>query len=145
MRLVPRLVLAIPMLLLPATLEGQKSCRKGKPCGNTCIAQSRSCYVGDGGAVPHAPRPVVSSPASRVDSPPTRGDAPQALATRGIYAVRGEQTSGAWIASRVGRTYYRNDPSCRAGQQLAGRNRIYFESERAAQAAGYSRSRSKGC
>jgi hypothetical protein len=125
-------LLAIALVLIPASLHAQRSCRKGKPCGNTCIAQNRTCHAGDGNASP----PSRQAPASA--SVPLE-------ARSGLYAGPAGQTAEAWIASRAGHTYYRNIASCSAGQKLAVRNRIYFANEQAARDAGYSRSRSKGC
>ena len=110
-------------------LEAQRRCVKGKPCGNTCIAQNRTCRVGTPPSEPT--RPPVSRPAPA--EPPTteRGQASAPV------------TSGPWVASRRGTTYYRN--GCSGGNQLAAQNRIYFRTEEEAQAAGYRRSSQRGC
>ena len=39
----------IAVLITTATAEAQ-NCKKGKPCGNTCIARSKTCHVGEGTA-----------------------------------------------------------------------------------------------
>lgn len=38
--------LTIALALLPAPVFAAKDCKKGKPCGNTCIAVSKTCHVG---------------------------------------------------------------------------------------------------
>lgn len=108
-------------------LEAQRRCVKGKPCGNTCIAQNRTCHVSTPSATPSpspAPRTAPAAPPARTDS--------QAPAT-----------TGPWVASRRGSTYYRS--GCTGGNQLAAQNRIYFRTEEEARAAGYRRSTQRGC
>jgi hypothetical protein len=50
---------------------------------------------------------------------------------------------GPWVASSRGTTYYRN--GCNGARGLAVQNRIYFQSEEEARAAGYRRSTARGC
>lgn len=40
--------LTIALALLPAPVFAAKHCKKGKPCGNACIAVSKTCHVGTG-------------------------------------------------------------------------------------------------
>ena len=48
------LVLAFIMAALaPSAVAAQKNCRKGIPCGNTCIAADKVCRIG---GTPPAPR-----------------------------------------------------------------------------------------
>jgi hypothetical protein len=86
--------------------EAQRRCTRGKPCGNTCIAQNRTCHVGTPSATPTqepTPRsaptspPVRSTPApaptQRAPStPPATTPAPTdratvATAVDGYYAI----------------------------------------------------------
>lgn len=40
--------LALALALLPVPVFGAPNCRKGRPCGNTCIAASKTCHTGGG-------------------------------------------------------------------------------------------------
>ena len=108
-------------LLVVGNAEGQKNCRKGIPCGNTCIAANKVCHVGTPSTSP------TTSPAS------ARSDS---------AAVAPDQNM-AWVASSRGHTYYRH--GCSSATSLSPANLIYFRTEEEAQRAGYRRSTSKGC
>ena len=118
MRLFTRFV--VLLLLTPALASAQKNCTKGIPCGNTCIAANKTCRIGS--AAP------ASAPAARATRPDTA-------------AVPGP--SAPWVASSIGRTYYRN--GCAGARKLKAENRIYFTSEDDAKAAGLRRSAARGC
>ena len=75
----------------------------------------------------------VSVPAPTAD--PQSYSVPQPPAT--------PASSGPWVASRRGSTYYRS--GCSGANGLAAQNRIYFQTEAEAQAAGYRRSSARGC
>ncbi len=122
--------------LAPAVTEAQRRCVKGIPCGNSCIAANKVCRKGPP-ASPPASRPTPPAPAPR-DS--TRPPAPTDT-TKQTPAPR--TTTGPWVASRRGTTYYK--ASCSGGRKLAAQNRIYFKSEAEAIQAGYHRSRQSGC
>ena len=107
-------------LLAVSNAEGQKNCRKGIPCGNTCIAANKVCHVG-----------TPSTPTT--SSAPTRTDSSAVAPT----------TEMAWVASSRGHTYYRR--GCSTANRLSPGNLIYFRTEEEAQRAGYRRSRSHGC
>lgn len=117
-----RLILTALALLVTLTSDAaaQKRCKKGIPCGGTCISASKTCRVGSGSAT-SAPS---SSERLSLVAPAPDGDA-------------------AWVASSRGRVYYRN--GCKAAAKLSDANRVYFKTEEAAQAAGLTRSSSKGC
>ncbi len=116
----------LAVAVLTSSASAQKHCRKGIPCGNTCIAATKTCHV-----------QTVSPPASN-DAPLSRDTAKSAARSTTEGAV-----NPPWVASSRGRTYYRT--GCSAANKLAPDNRIYFKSEEDAKAAGYRRSRSKGC
>lgn len=120
MRAFYRLILL--SLVVPTALMAQKRCTKGIPCGNTCIAANKVCRVGSGTPTPAA------------------GVAPRATRTD-TAAVAG--ASSPWVASSIGRTYYRN--GCAGASRLAKRNLIWFPTEDSAQAAGFKRSTARGC
>lgn len=104
-------------LLVVSNAEAQRNCRKGIPCGNTCIAANKVCHVGTPAVTP---TPAIS------DS--------TAVARR---------DSMMWVASSRGHTYYRR--GCSTANHLSRANRIYFRTEEEAQRAGYHRSTSRGC
>lgn len=107
----------LALALAPSELDAQKRCTKGKPCGNSCIAQDKVCRIG-------APTTTTSPPpAARQVQPPT--------------------TTGAFVASSRGTVYYPS--ACSAAKDLAAANRIYFKSEQEAQAAGYRRTTNRAC
>jgi hypothetical protein len=45
-----RIVLIVSLLLASTTADAQRVCKRGIPCGNTCIAANRTCRVGPGKA-----------------------------------------------------------------------------------------------
>src|SRR5437879_907442 len=104
-------------LLIVGTAEAQKHCRKGIPCGNTCIAANKVCHLGT------------------PSTPPT--------ASRSESAAVAQNDSMAWVASSRGHTYYRR--GCSTAKRLSRSNLIYFRTEEEAQRAGYHRSTSRGC
>jgi hypothetical protein len=110
------------LLLFAPPAEAQKVCRKGIPCGNTCISARKTCHVGSGDATAAEPR---ASTAASVSQPDTAN------------------ASAPWVASSRGSTYYRN--ACSGARRLSSANRIYFATEDQAQGAGYRRSRTDGC
>ncbi len=107
-------------LLVVGNAEGQKNCRKGIPCGNTCIAANKVCHVGTPSTSP------TTSPAPASDS-----------------TAFAPTNNMAWVASSRGHTYYRR--GCGTANHLSSANRIYFHTEEEAQRAGYRRSTSRGC
>jgi hypothetical protein len=112
------LVLLPLMVTLHRQAEGQKHCRKGIPCGNSCISASKVCHIGGGETAPPQ-QPVRPSEATPVAPP---------------EAER-------WLAQAHGRVYYR--ASCQAAKELP--EPIYFKSEGEAIRLGYRRSQVPGC
>lgn len=110
----------------PSTAAAQ-NCRRGIPCGNSCIAATRVCHIGGGTARSIVPRNDTTSAAEpeKLVSPP-RGS--------------GQQQ---WVGSFADGVYFL--ASCTAAQDLAPANRRTFTSESAAIAAGYRHSRTPGC
>ena len=104
-------------LLVVSSAEGQKNCRKGIPCGNTCIAANKVCHIGSASSVP--------------------------TTSHGDSAAVAQNDSMAWVASSRGHTYYRR--GCGTANRLSPANLIYFRTEEEAQRAGYHRSTSRGC
>jgi hypothetical protein len=127
-----------------APVEAQKNCRKGIPCGNTCISASKVCRIGSATArsageqpTPPPARPSAA-PASLAPTPqtpaPSRPEVESPTSTAADYP---------WIGSFADGIYFRAD--CSAALDLAPTNRRYFASEAVAEGAGYRRSRVSGC
>ncbi len=125
------LLICLLLLVAPGTLSAQH-CTKGKPCGNSCIVQNKTCHVGSGTAtratpsITSTPRYPATSTVAPVTSPPV---------------IVG--TLGPWVASSRGHVYYWK--SCSPARQLAVANRRYFRSQDEAEQAGYRRSTTSGC
>jgi len=127
-----RSVLVLLALLVPAALAAQKQCKKGIPCGGSCISATKTCRIGAAAA---AKTPVPNATAAQTTRP-VAGPPATGVASSGA-------SNGAWVASSRGHTYYR--AGCAGGNKLAVANRVYFKSEADAKAAGMTRSRQKGC
>jgi hypothetical protein len=111
-----RVLVALLLVVAAAPLSAQKRCKKGIPCGNTCIAANKVCHVGTPAA--------TAAPAPATTPSPSTNDAP-------------------WVGSSRGRTYYR--AGCAGAKKLAPQNLITFKSEAEAKRAGYVHSTQKGC
>ena len=123
--------------------EAQRNCRKGIPCGNTCISASKVCRIGSGSARATAERP--NPPAARSNPPASLAPSAQTPTQRSTEAVKPAEATVEypWVGSFADGVYFR--ASCVAAQDLAPPNRRYFASEAAAQNGGFRRSRVPGC
>ncbi len=108
-------VFFIALLGFTAAANAQKQCVKGIPCGNTCIAATKTCRVGSGSATA---RPL---------------ELPKASAPVGAQ----------YVASNRGQVYYWL--GCNAWQNLSTANLVYFKTAKEASEAGYRPSASSGC
>jgi hypothetical protein len=117
------LVATLLLVSFPAFAVAQKHCKKGIPCGNTCIAANKTCHVAS------TPQPAAT--------------AAQSGAARKSESPAPDSASGSWVASTRGHTYYR--VGCSGASKLSSANRIYFKTEADAKKAGLTRSTQKGC
>lgn len=124
--------LALILTALPFAAEAQV-CTRGKPCGNTCIAQNRTCRVGQGTARQGGSSPAPTPAPARA---PARA-APSSTASGGV------PDGAAFVASSRGRVYYW--VGCSAWKDLSAANLRFFASREEAVAAGYTPSASAGC
>ena len=106
-------------IAVSAPLHAQKACKKGIPCGNTCIAANKVCHI--------------ATPSTDTAKTPAKSDSSSASSA----------TAGQWVASKIGRTYYK--AGCSGANKLKAGNVVTFATEQEAQKAGYTRSRAKGC
>lgn len=113
------LLLSMLFFVVPVA-SAQKRCKKGIPCGNTCISAAKTCRIGTPTPAPQIEqRRIVPSTDQAADS------------------------AAPWVASSRGKTYYM--AGCAGAKQLAPATRIGFKSEEDAKKAGYRRSTQKGC
>lgn len=111
------LFLAAIAALAAAPAAAQKNCKKGIPCGNTCISADKVCRIGgssSSGTV--APRPLAAPATS---------------------------AAGPFVGSKADKVYFVE--GCTAALDLASANRRRFTSAEEAERAGYRRSRVEGC
>jgi hypothetical protein len=129
MRLSP-LISALAMAAITSTAEAQRQCKKGIPCGGTCISATKTCHIG-------VQKPTES------DTTLHRAGAPAEDQRSLIDRVvgRGPRT---FVGSVDGDIYYLS--SCvTAIQKLTEDERVYFASEEEARAKGYKRSKANSC
>jgi hypothetical protein len=120
-------VLAILAGALAPGVAESKNCRKGKPCGNSCIARSKTCRIG----TPSQRAPSPAAYAGERSAPPPRPSA------------AGTAEPVVWIGLRANRHAYRAD--CPMLRDFDADQRVYFDTRAAALAAGYSVAAGNGC
>src|SRR4051812_27947131 len=92
------------LALTPDDGSAQKNCKKGIPCGRTCISVSKTCHVGTAASDSPAMRPRQAGQAAPVsDAAQSRSVATASL--------------GEWVGSSRGHTYYR--AGCSGASKLA--------------------------
>lgn len=103
----------------------QRNCKKGIPCGNTCISATKTCRIG-------------SQPA------PTQAEESAAVARLfgNPEPVPIPPTFGPFVGSVDGNIYY--SINCKTAWKLSEDERVYFPTEENARIRGYRRSRAKG-
>lgn len=134
-----KLILGIGALtvLFASEAGAQKNCKKGIPCGNSCISPTKTCHVG------LTPAPSSGRSTSGADTLLSDGS-PIPLLPRRSTGTQPVTSHPDWIGSVDGTIYYAR--SCLvARQKIAEDEAIYFKTEEEAQLAGYRRSKAKGC
>lgn len=114
-------------VLAVSTLQAQKNCTKGIPCGNTCIAANKVCRIGSSSSPPAAP--AAARPTPLLSAPASPGGAPGAP----------------WVAFRDGTLYYKNVAACEPTQVPARADRVYFQSAEDAERFGLIPSTERAC
>jgi hypothetical protein len=115
-------------LIWPAHIQAQPNCKKGKPCGNSCIAQNKTCRIGAGPAATAGP--LVDGRAAPLVS---------------VAAVAVKDLNAPWVAFKDGSIYYRNVMGCEVARVPVKAERVYFKSEEDAKRAGLAASKEAGC
>jgi len=88
------------LLLAPSVLSAQKTCKKGIPCGGTCIAANKVCRIGTARSTP-APASTAPAPqAATRPTPETSADEPASTKvwvnrTSHVYHCPGSRWYGA--------------------------------------------------
>lgn len=124
-----RLGLAIAGILCVAQPAVAANCKKGKPCGNSCIAQNKVCRIGTTNApATYRPRPVLST-ASFADLGP------------GTEVRRNEPV--VWIGIKANKHLYR--PDCPFVRDFGTEQRAYFNTLADAFHQGYTKAADDGC
>ena len=113
-------------VLIPSMLSAQKNCKKGIPCGGTCIAANKVCRVGTPASTP---APTSASPAPQAASSPTTAAAADESASSTKVWVNGKSN----VYHCPGARWY--------GATQNGR----YMTESAAKAAGNRAAYGKGC
>lgn len=121
------MIFACVFLAATSALSAQPNCKKGIPCGNSCISATKTCRIG---TTPPAPPPSTPQP-SQIR--PLLDQAPAFDILR----------DSAWVGSVDGNVYYRAD--CATAKKLHPDERYYFRSEAEAKLLRYVRSKAKGC
>jgi hypothetical protein len=124
------LLCGLASIFVVSRSEAQKNCRKGIPCGNTCISRDKVCRIGT------APAPSSSAPAARALVAPAN-PAPVESSTTAT------DSEYPWVGSFADGIFFR--ATCTAAQDLAPANRRYFRTAQDAEGAGFRRSRTPGC
>jgi hypothetical protein len=120
-------VLLLVGLSWPVWVHAQKNCKKGIPCGNTCIAANKVCRIG---AISPAPAPLIDARAT-----------PEAS----VASLAVKDLNAPWVAFKDGSIYYRNVMGCEVARVPVRAERFYFKSEEDAKRAGFNASREVGC
>ncbi len=133
------LILASTLLILcgASALSAQPNCRKGKPCGNTCIAQNRTCRIAPAGESP-----------SRHPAPDTGRASARGLLAAPVGTMRDDSLRAQllpWIAVEDRRVYYAS--ACAGASGIPFAQRRYFRAEETLQRIGYRRAEvaAEGC
>lgn len=124
-RFVVRLFTSILILLCGSTAIA-KNCKNGIPCGNSCIAASKTCHIGT--APSSASALATGTPSAHLSNGTT--------ATASTDAVL-------WVGSISDHVYFLG--SCVAAKDIASTNRRIFSSEADAISQGYRHSGVPGC
>ena len=123
------LALAAVLFASPRLLDAQRQCKKGIPCGNSCIAANRTCRIGtSSGSSGVEPRPEpVSPPKSATGT------------GLGLTADQGGSSTRVWV-NASSRVYH-----CPGTKYYGATARGEYAIEREAVAAGHRPAGGKNC
>lgn len=131
-------VVTVALFAVSSGAEAQPHCRKGIPCGGSCIAANKTCHVGSSTSPSEARSTRVPLVTAAEDPEP--GTPRQAvLSARDSALLRQAE----YVGSKADSVFFRK--WCIAAEDLAASNRRYFRTATEAIAAGFRRSRAEGC
>jgi hypothetical protein len=94
------LIIMFAFVLMNSTAEA-RNCKKGKPCGNSCIAKADVCHkdAGTATAAPAvAPAPAAAAPAAQAVATPAAPAAAPAPAESAKVCTKGKACGNSCIA-----------------------------------------------
>jgi len=135
-----KMILALVALTVSAaSADAQRNCKKGIPCGGSCISATKVCRVGSGTATKDGDKQNGDSAYEAALAEIRRG-ANTNTQPYGLISVRNDSS---WVASVDGAVFYRS--TCLTARKLTPDESIYFLTEIDAMKAGYRRSKARGC
>lgn len=102
------------------------NCKKGQPCGNSCISWNKVCRIG------------ASAPAYNAGSRPAG-----LMASPSSGSNQRRNAPAVWIGLKANMRFYR--PDCAFVREFSSDQRAYFDNEANARAAGYQLAGNDGC
>jgi hypothetical protein len=141
MRLTTRVAATVSFAAIAAcmgTSHSAPNCKKGIPCGNSCIAANKTCRItaSSSATVPqHAPVAQAFSSPERTKGPAAAAALPAAKTSAALPV---DDLGTVWIGSIADSIYFRG--TCSAAKDLAADNRRVFSSEQEARSLGFRRS-----
>lgn len=139
--------LILSWLFLALTLQSGASwsanCKKGKPCGNSCISWDKTCRIGSSYSPP--PASSYSPPPATLYSSPSTAQ-PQAQQYRPAAAApleSGGTLPTEWVADPATRVYFRG--GCEASRLVPQGRQVRIRHEQTLIGMGYKRSNEPGC
>jgi hypothetical protein len=125
---------SVALLLIAASAAGaQRQCKKGIPCGGTCISATKTCHVGT-----TQPSPEPDTAIHRVM--PAQSEQ-QALVDR----ITGPSSAARYFVGSVDGNVYYAGGCATAILKITEDEKVVFLTEREAIEKGYHRSKAKGC
>ena len=143
------MILVICLTLLGTTsLEAQRNCVKGKPCGNSCIAASKTCRIGTPSSTPTTSTPRRTAARLRADSVAASERTRAALAAvknsvDSALVQEPDLTLSPFVGDASRKMFFKR--SCAAASRVKEDDLVVFMTTAAATSAGYARSGAPGC
>lgn len=136
-------LLVIVALVISVPAAAQRNCRKGIPCGNSCIAASKTCRIGTSQRQPERAADQRPQPASSVTEPSDLNGTALSLITPTSPAQEMTVRRIRFVGNASGNIYYA--AGCAPARSIPDELRVYFHSERAARELKYVRSTTPEC
>ncbi len=118
------------LVFVASSASAQRSCKKGIPCGGSCIAATKVCRVGS------------TQPSEREAS--TRDEVVSPADVEYLAALKSERTGKPMFVGNVDTNVYYL-AGCKPAKRLLREESVPFRTAAAAEGAGFRRSRARGC